>query len=157
MEKVAESAGVSRSTAYRRFATKEDIVLEIPRNFLAAWDETFANAEPGETLEAATARGCLGVAIWIDDNAEKVFIAYQALAAAPTLHASDTSSWIGRFIALIHHHEPTLNAGTATYIAGAYMGAIDTMMHVWVEGGGATSVVEATKDVLELLRPILPS
>ncbi len=157
MERIAESAGVSRSTVYRRYASKEDIVLEVPRQFLAAWDAAVEGVDPGTSLRETMQIGCLAVSTWIDDNAADVLTAYQALAAAPTLQAADTSNWVERMIELITTHESDIELASAATIAGAYMGAIDTMMHVWVDGDGTTSVVDATREVLDLLEPILPA
>lgn len=161
MDQIAEHAGVSRSTAYRRYASKEDIILDVPRQFVAAWDEALAESHgapssPPPSLSHLMKVGCLGVASWIDANSGNVLLAYKALAAAPTLQASDTSDWVKRMIALILEQRPDVNVAEAATIAGAYMGALDTMMMLWVESEGTTSVKTSTQQVLELLAPILP-
>lgn len=163
MERIAEHAGVSRSTAYRRYASKEDIILDIPRQFVAAWDDALRqDAEPDEPATAATLAakmtiGCLGVAGWIDANSDNVLLAFKALASSPTLQASDTSHWVDRMIELIGGHIPDIEPAAAATIAGAYMGALDTMMQLWVESEGTTSVTASTHAVLDLLGPILPT
>ncbi len=165
MERIAEHAGVSRSTAYRRYASKEDIILDIPRQFVAAWDDALqryaeSNPDAPETPASLAKKmnvGCLGVASWIDTNSDNVLLGYKALESSPTLQASDTSHWVERMIELIMAHVPDADLATAATIAGAYMGALDAMMVLWVRDEGATSVTASTQAVLDHLGPILPT
>ena len=158
MEQIAEHAGVSRSTLYRRYANKEDIVLEVPRQWLAAWDETVAAQDPDASLAETMAAGCLAVANVIDSSQTLVLSAYRALAESPNLQASGATNqdWLDRIVDLITDHTSELDHEAAAIIAGAYMGAIDTMMQQWAMAGGKSSVVDATGRVIARLAPILP-
>ena len=67
MEEVARAAGVSRSTAYRRFPTKEDVVLEIPNRWLDAYDDADCRSAGDEVgLVEALEVAALAVARHID-------------------------------------------------------------------------------------------
>lgn len=158
MEEVSLAAGVSRSTAYRRFATKEDVVLEVPRRWLAVFDEAVVQMPDGSTLRAVVEASTIAVAEHIDDNRELVLTAYTILEGAPTLQQSGaaTSAWFERMLAVVERFSD-LDAETASTVAGAYLGAIDAMMQRWAASRGATSVADSTAGLVERLAPILPN
>lgn len=157
MEEVAQAAGMSRSTAYRRFPTKEDVVLEVPLGWLAAFDDAVDQLGDDVTVSEALGVGSLAVAQRIDDNHETVRTAYAILGQSPTLQQSGAASaaWLERLGAAVQQYAD-VDDETAATIAGAYMGAIDAMMQHWAMTGGTTSVVEATGRLLQRLEPILP-
>lgn len=157
MDNIAERAGVSRSTLYRRYANKEDIVLEVPRRWLEAWDIAMGDLDSDSPLGEAVSVGCLAVASEIDSSSGRVLAAYAALNESPSLQSSGaaTSEWIERFVALIVQRAPEVEHLEATVIAGAYVGAIDTMMSNWASAGGTGSVEVATTQLLDCLAPIL--
>lgn len=159
MEHIADRAGVSRSTLYRRYASKEDIVLEVPRAWLAAWDLAIDALEESADLQAAVSAGCLAVAAQIDSDRQRVLAAYSALSDSPGLQASGAASrdWLVRFAEVIRERAPDLSDSETWTIAGAYMGAIDTMMMGWSIAGGRSSVVDSTQAILDRLAPILRS
>src|SRR6476646_9711899 len=76
MEDVADVAGVSRRTVYRHFPSKDDLVFEQPRRWLAHFDAEIAVRHPDETLRALCRRGLVAVAELIEANAESVLSAY---------------------------------------------------------------------------------
>jgi len=158
MDRIAEHAGVSRSTLYRRYSSKEDIVLDVPRRWLTAWDVAIAELEPNTGLSDAMATGCRAVANEIDENRSQVLLAFQALSESTTLSASGAANrdWQDRITAMVASRAPQLPTAETMTIAGAYMGAIDTMMQQWAASGGATKVVDATDRLLIQLAPILP-
>jgi AcrR family transcriptional regulator len=158
MEHIARAAGVSRRTVYRRFPTKEHIVLEVPKRWLAVWDAAVAErpgARPIEVAEAAS----LAVARHIDANRSDVLAAYAALAESPALSSTGAANdaWIARIVALLRREPGRLSPATQHVIAGAYLGAIDGMMSQWVRTGGRGSVYRSTRALLDRLRPIWPA
>lgn len=165
MEEVARAAGISRSTAYRRFATKDDIVLEVPRRWLGAFDAAVADLDEGAPLSAAVTAATLAVARHIDEHQATVRAAYSILGTAPSLQQSGvaTTAWLERFVRLLEDRsgpdsgtKAGVDAETARTVAGAYLGAIDAMMQHWAMTGGTSSVAESSQRLLELLEPILP-
>ena len=157
MEEIAEKAGISRSTAYRRFASKEDIILEVPRQWTDAWDQAQVEIDEDATLMTALSHGSLAVAQKIDENHELVLLAFSALAESPTLQSSGANSadWIERVASTILGHEPGLDQLEVRVLAGAWMGAIDAMMMTWVDSGGKSSVTELTEQLTTRLEGLL--
>jgi AcrR family transcriptional regulator len=156
MEEVARAAGVSRSTAYRRFPTKEDVVLEILNRWLEAYDEAIEGLDPDTDLVAALEIATRAVATHIDANIDRVRTAYAILEEAPSLNVTGVANavWFNRITELARRHGGH-DDESAKVIAGAYMGAVDAMMFHWASAGGAGSVVEATRRVHERMKPIL--
>ena len=156
MEEVARAAGVSRSTAYRRFPTKEDVVLEIPNRWLVAYDEAVAGLDPTASLVEALEIAAGAVAAHIDANIDRVRTAYAILAEAPSLNVAGVANteWLQRIAELARRHGGH-DEETAKVIAGAYMGGLDAMMFHWASGGGAGSVVDATRRAHERMKSIL--
>ncbi len=156
MEEVARAAGVSRSTAYRRFPTKEDVVLEIPNRWLDAYDTAVAALPVDADLLTAVETAALAVATHIDADIELVRGAYAILDEAPSLNVAGVANaeWLKRMAELAMKHGGH-DEEAAKVIAGAYMGGLDAMMFHWASTGGTDSVVEATRRAHERLKPIL--
>ena len=157
MEQIAEHAGVSRSTLYRRYSNKEEIVLEVPQTWLDAWDAAIAEVHPEASLVDATTAGCFAVADTIDASPERVLAAYGALSESATLQLSGAASafWLERIAALVEARAESVDHFEAMVIAGACMGAIDVMMATWASTGGKTLVRTETHRVIERISPIL--
>jgi AcrR family transcriptional regulator len=158
MEDVARAAGTSRRTVYRRFPTKDHIVLEVPKRWLGVWDSSVASRPDAEPLAVAEA-AALAVARHIDAHRGDVLTAYAAMDQSPVLataSAAATQEWIERLVELLRR-EPARPAPAMLHvIAGAYLGAIDAMMARWVKNGGRGSVLALTRSLLDQLRPIWP-
>lgn len=154
MDDIAQAAGVSRSTAYRRFPTKEDVVLAVPRR----WFATFHSASAGHpTLPDAVRSASLAVAAHVDHESGTALAAYQVLDQVPSLRGSPLAeqAWRDRVVELIDQHT-AVDAEHAAVVAGAYVGAINAMMEHWAKQGGTASVVQATTRLLDRLEPIWP-
>lgn len=161
MEQIALTAGVSRSTLYRRFPTRDQVILEVVRRWIDVWDErrsSFDQTTPTlEVIEACSR----AVAAHIDEVADDVRIAYAARDVAPSLaaHPAGMQTWIDRVVALLDS-DPiacSLSADAKHVIAGAYLGAINGMMDRWVASGSKQKVVDLTDSLLVQLRPIWPT
>ena len=157
MEEVAQAAGVSRSTLYRRFPTKEDLVLEVPTRWMVVFDHAVEALPLDASIADAIGRPVRAVAAHIDQHKEIVRAAYQILGQSPTLQQSGlvTIAWLGR-IAAIFERLSTADTETSLVLAGAYFGAIDAMMLHWATTGATSPVTEKTTLLLARLGPILP-
>jgi len=157
MEEVAQAAGVSRSTLYRRFAAKEDLVLEVPERWLVVFDHAVEALPLDTSIGDAIGVPTLAVAAHIDQHNEIIRTAYQILGQSPTLQQSGlvTIPWLGR-IATIFKRFSTADNETCLVLAGAYFGAIDAMLLHWATTGATSPVTEKTARLLTRLAPILP-
>lgn len=158
MEEIATAAGVSRSTAYRRFATKEMIVLEVARRWIDAFDDSAETVSPDADLLSAIETCCEAVAAHIDDNLDLAMAAYRLLEATPSLQVSGvaTPAWSQRMAALVERYG-SFDAETNKIIGGAYLGGIDAVMFHWAASANRSSVLEATRRMLVVMRPLLVS
>lgn len=160
IEQIADAAGVSRRTVYRRFPTKEHVVLAVPRAWLEVWDEAVAGCAADAPALAVAEAGALAVARHIDADAARVLAVYAILEQAPWLESAGlvNRAWSRRIVDLLvdARRGAIADAGVGNMVAGAYLGAIDSMMANWSTSGGRTRVVDETAAVLERLRPIWP-
>ncbi len=157
MEEVAQAAGVSRSTLYRRFPTKEDLVLEVPQRWMVVFDHAVDALPLNASIGDAIGEPVLAVASHVDQHKEIARTAYQILGQSPTLQQSGlaTTTWLGRITAIFARFS-TADTETSLVLAGAYFGAIDAMMLHWATTGATSSVTEQTTRLLARLEPILP-
>ncbi len=156
MEEIAAAAGVSRSTAYRRFPTKDEVVLEILRRWQDAFDDAVAGLADDTPIEEALDTTMQAVANHIDANIDSVLAAYAVIDEAPGLRASGvaTTDWQLRLVALLQRFGD-FDDETAAIMAGAYLGALDAMMNRWAESPQSGSVSDATARVSARLVPLL--
>ncbi len=156
MEDVAQAAGVSRSTLYRRFPTKDDLVFEVPTRWIVAFDDAVEALPLDASTAEAISRPVLAVAGHIDQNKEMVRTAYRILEQSPALQQSGlaTTTWLWQITAIFERFSAA-DAETSLVLAGAYVGAIDAMMLDWARAGATSSVTEKTTRLLALLAPTL--
>jgi AcrR family transcriptional regulator len=160
MEDVADAAGVSRRTAYRHFATKDDLVFEQPRRWLAHFDAELATGRDGESMRERCRRGLLAVAELIASTASSVLPAYSVFRVTPSLRGANgriQDEWFERLVDLLTPSPPPsasrrLQIGT---IAGALVGTTTMLVAFWAAQPGA-DIVAMTRAALDQLDPIWP-
>ncbi|MEL6893905.1 MAG: helix-turn-helix domain-containing protein [Actinomycetota bacterium] len=155
MEQIAAAASVSRRTAYRRFRSKDDILLELPRRWLGAFDEFVAEHRELPVVELIEG-ACLAVSAYIDAHRHETLVGIEALAAAPGLNSTSVAhdDWHRRIEGLLV--DAGVDAVDAALLAGAGLGGIDAMLAVWAAQGGDVSLVDLNRRLNERLRPMWP-
>lgn len=139
MTDVAEAAGVSRRTLYRYFPTKEDIVFESPREWLAIFESVVATREDGEPTRDLIVRAVMAVTEHLTDNRDRIVEEFALLQSSVALRARRGSSddeWIGRYLELLGPDVEGDADGLlqAVVCAMALVGAQNALVAVWATG-----------------------
>jgi AcrR family transcriptional regulator len=162
MEDVADAAGVSRRTAYRHFPTKDDLVFEQPRRWLAHFDAEIAQRAPGEDMRERCRRGLLAVARAIDATSSSVLAGYSVFRATPSLRGANgriQDHWFERLVELFTPSRPPgpTRALQLATVAGALVGTTTMLVAVWAESQPGGDIVAMTTAALDQLDPIWPA
>lgn len=161
METVADAAGVSRRTAYRHFANKEDLVFEVTSRWMDVLNDTIASRADGESTHDLCRRAVLSVAEHIEGERDAVLKGFGVVASTPALqsrYARENRSWLERYRELIvadiagHDEQSLLHASV---VAGAIVGGTDGALSVWAMFT-ASSLVAMTAAVLDRVEPLWP-
>jgi len=155
MEQIAATVGVSRRTAYRRFPTKDDILLELPRRWLRVWDGFIADHD-GRSAGAAVRDASVAVAAHIDAHRHQTIAGLNALAGAPGLNAATVAhdDWHRRVVDLLTAEG--VDTLDAQVIAGAHLGAIDAALAWWAADPDEEPLVPLVEGLNDRLRPVWP-
>ncbi len=138
MADVAESAGVSRRTAFRYFASKDDLLMEYPLSWLPLFDEAVerhGDLPLPDRLRAASH----AIAAHIEVDPEPVKRAMAIALSQPALaarYAAVARQWIDRIATEIAGEPPESpeEAVRTRVLASAVMGMIDTTLELWAAG-----------------------
>ena len=161
MDDVADAAGVSRRTAYRHFPSKDDLVFEQPRRWLAHFNREVALRARDETLRQMCRRGVLAVAELIQANAGSVLPAYSVFVATPSLRGRNgqiEDEWFTRYVELL---TPSRRVGAAqslqiATVAGALVGVTTMVVAMWAGAQPRADMVAMTRAVIDQLDPVWP-
>ena len=160
MDDVAAAAQVSRRTVYRHFPSKDDLVFEQPRRWLAHFDATVADRIDGETLRQRCRRGLMAVAEVVQSSAASVLPAYAVFAATPSLRGGNGAiqdEWFQRYLDVLTLRP--VNRARALQIAtvaGALVGTTTMLVAMWAATQPHADIVAMTTRSLDQLDPIWP-
>jgi AcrR family transcriptional regulator len=150
MDDVAARAGLSRRTAFRYFASKEDLVFPMRDARLAAL-EAMLVSESGETPFETVKRACLALARdYQTDHARmlaqwRIVEAHSALVARE-LH-DDRASEAAIERAFLGDAKDTPRARRRARVrASAVVGAVRATLREWLEGGATVDLVRLGRE-----------
>ena len=162
MAQVADAAGVSRRTLYRHFATKDDILFERPRRWLAVLDAVLDQRRPDEPLRDLVRRGLIAVAEAVADDATMVLAGYAILASTPSLagrHGRSDQQWVNRYLELLAPEVQAAGGHTHDVLvtAMALVAAQNAVIITWANDHPNTDAVTLMQQTLDQLDPIWPA
>ena len=140
MADVAALAGVSRRTAFRYFASKDELVMEHPAEWMAVFDEAVAahqHLPTGERLRLASH----AIVAHIERDPDPVRQLLALTFAHPTLtarYAASSHGWTARVAAELAGSTPEAEARQTAdvsledkILAAAFMGMINAVCETW--------------------------
>lgn len=149
MEEIADRAGLSRRTAFRYFASKEDLVFPEREERLERLRELLEPRE-GERPFETVRRACIALARHFQDDADRMLAQWKLMQDEPAL--------LGRDVQLDRAFEELLEQAfargeksprgkrRARVRASAVVGAIRATLREWLEGGASADLVRLGRE-----------
>ena len=139
MDEVAAAAGVSRRTAYRHFASKDELIFEQPRLWLEQFTAVIEDRADGESARDLLRRAVLAVADHIEAHSDAVLRSFTILMSTDSLlgrHGKSDAEWRELCAVVIADDgDGSPEAQLQTMVAtGALIGATNAMIAAWAAG-----------------------
>lgn len=162
MDEVAQASGVSRRTAYRHFPSKEDLVFEHPRRWLARFSEVTADRAPGESTRDLLRRGILAIPELIEAHRPDVLKAFSVLMATPSLmgrHGRSDAEWRMLCAAIVAEDLGTSPKAIlqTSVIVGALVGCTNGLIGAWAATQPDADMPAMTIAALDQIDSIWPA
>jgi AcrR family transcriptional regulator len=152
MDEVAARAGLSRRTAFRYFASKEDLVFPQREERLALLTELLA-AKEGEAPFETVRRACLALARHYQDDRAHMLAQFRIVEAEPSL--------LGRELQFDRRSEDAIERAfrrgerdtprgkrRARVRAAAVIGVVRATLREWLEGNASADLVRLGRETL---------
>jgi AcrR family transcriptional regulator len=152
MDDVAARAGLSRRTAFRYFASKEDLVFPRREERLALLTELLVPRD-GETAFETVRRACLALGRHYQDDRAHMLAQFRIVEAEPSL--------LGRELKDDRHSEAAIERAflaaerdtsrgkrRARVRAAAVVGVVRATLREWLEGGAVSDLVRLGRESL---------
>lgn len=159
MAEIAASAGVSRRTAFRYFASKGDLTSVYPDQWRVVFEDSVAvNDHLPVNLRLREAAYRIAADIESDpEPVRQLFVLASAHPALAARYAANSRGWVARVAEeiLISQPravgEPQVGLELVSAVLGAsYMGMIDSACAAWAESGGSLrDLIEAGFKILD--------
>lgn len=161
MEQVADAARVSRRTVYRYFPTKDDLVFESPRKWLAVLNRTLDTRRLDEPTRDLLQRAVRDVARFIESDRETVLAGFSILTASPSLmerHGRSDAEWTARYLELLAPDVADQPNGVlqATTAAMALVAATNALVAVWATTQPDSDLIAMTETMFDQLDSLWP-
>jgi AcrR family transcriptional regulator len=149
MDDVAARAGVSRRTAFRYFATKEDLVFPHREERLARLEELLL-AREGEAPLQTVRRACLAVARDYEEARQQMLTQWRIAESEPSLLGRELqfdrrSEGAVERAFLGDEHSPRAKR-RARARAAAVVGVVRATLREWLEGDAAGDLVRLARE-----------
>ncbi|QLE75812.1 TetR family transcriptional regulator [Streptomyces rectiverticillatus] len=163
IDEIATTAGVSKRTFFRYFASKEDVVVQflagMGADIRAELAARSADERPSAALQCAVA---VPIAACADhsDHSDRALRVVQLILRTPALHArflERQAQWRDDLTAELAHRLG-LDPGTDLYprlAAGMALNAFDAVLHRWSESDGSEDPGELLDRAFAVIAPAL--
>ena len=152
MDDVAARAGLSRRTAFRYFASKEDLVFPHREDRLARLNALLA-PESGELPFETVRRACLAIARDYQDDRAHVLAQWRIVLGEPALLGRElqfdrqSEEAIGRAF-LAGERSTSRGRRRASVRAAAVIGVVRATLREWLEDGATSDLVRLGREAL---------
>jgi len=150
MDDIALRAGLSRRTAFRYFASKEDLVFPAHEERLAALASLLV-PEAGETPFETVRRACLALGRHYQDDRERQLAQFRVIESEPALAGRELrldramEEVIERAF-LAGQRETPRARRRASVRASAVIGALRATVREWLEGGASADLTRLGRE-----------
>ncbi|RJO71549.1 MAG: TetR family transcriptional regulator [Myxococcales bacterium] len=157
VDDVAQAAEISRSTFFRYFPSKEDVVFPYQRERISRLAELVRQPEAGELPFKAVRYGCLAIAAYFMEIKEELLLQRRIIFASPFLTSRQTeydNQWekviADRLIPAVADNPADVRA--ARIAGGAIFGVIRAVLRDWFEDGCRQDLVKLGETAFDLLK-----
>lgn len=155
-DEIAERAEVSRSTFFRYFRTKEEVLLGRADELLAELDQSLADRPREEPLSQSVRRALQAMAAAYEDRRVEVLAILEVASSHPDVLAralEHQAAWEASFAAQLAER---MGGGggaerRARVVAGAVMAGVRVAVEEWTDAGGRLDLLAVLDEVLDVL------
>lgn len=163
VDDIASAAGISRSSFFRYFATKEDVVLQLMVDAGEQVADDIAARPRGEAPWTCLRRAFDAIVRDMEDRPERAREATQLIRQSATLHAAHLqrcSAWSALMVASL---EPRIPVGDdpagdphlrAVALAGAALACLEAASEAWIADGDARPFGALLDEAMRTVAPL---
>ncbi len=157
VDEIAGAAAISQRTFFRYFASKEDVVLALPRRILEKECAAAAARPAQESPITALRNAMLGADPRVHEEGEAILCWARALARTPDMLARVTgrnrlefTEALEKVLATRLAVDPARDRRPGV-IAAAVVGSVELTFQRWVAGGGSGDLVAMVGETFDIL------
>jgi len=153
VDEIAAAAEVSRSTFFRYFGNKEDVVFPFQHIRLARFEQRLSEADPEARMLDAIWGACRDLADQMETHRAQAVAQYRLIRSSPQLIAADRAydhQWEQAISEYFQRRG--VDAADARVLGATVFGVLRVTLREWAEAGGQESLGTIGGESFELLR-----
>ncbi len=152
VDHIAAAAGVSRSTFFRYFVSKEAVVFPYQPYRLERFRQLLATPVAGETGFQTVRRACFSIASEFVATRTRALEQYAIISKTPELRARESEIDYGWEVGIFEHLQTLgTESGRARVIAAATFAAVRATVRGWLADGARGDLLGLGRDAFALL------
>lgn len=152
VDDISAAAGVSRSTFFRYFPSKEAVVFPYQPYRLARFNELLASGLGQESGFETVRRACFAIAAEFVDTRTRALEQYALISRTPELATREVEIDFGWEVGIFEHLIKTgMEVWRARVVAAALFAAVRATVRGWLATGGNDDLMALGRDAFELL------